>query len=843
MKRLSVRLSIVAAVIALGGAIIAYNIWKSKPRDTDGASRTAQTDDNGTDKPIAPIPDEDGSAVKPPAKSMFGDGTFRTVSHEEENVEKSDGGFAAPPDPYGGPPAQPGEPATLPPLGSNDASPVDSSGGGFPLPADSAPAPPPGPAFASPPPDPLGGPPPASPLDDEQRGAPSSSVPKPPASMSIGDDVPEALPPGEATSSPDPPSTGQEDPIGKAPATGSSGFPLPDTPASDPTVKPDSDTSTFDPGLGTAAGAMAGATAGAALANRSTTPDAADKPASPATDPLPPLGTSNAQSNQGFPAQPPAGLFDSPTATPPGTDAATAAPQSNASLGSRDRGHSLAHDYAAPPDVARSTGRTLDAQPSVYGDATAVAASSQSSNTPGDRQLEGQQMPALAVEKTAPVEVQVDREALFETHIRNTGSVPAYQVLVVDQVPQGTVFVDSTPRCTQGAGGTLIWQLGTIEPGDQVTIATKLMPKVEGEIGSVAQVAFQTHASVRTVCTRPELKIEQTSEPQVLIGQNLTLDITISNVGSGVASGVILENDVPAGFTHPAGRELEQAIGDLQPGEQTRVQLTLTAAEAGTFANRMVVHSDGNAAAQDAHEIEIIAPQLQIAVNGPSRRYLDRPATYTVELANPGTAAATNVELVTYLPKGMKYVTSDNQGQYDSQSHAVYWSLTELPAQKKGGVSVTTLPIEPGEQKLRVDSKADLGLGQTFEHAVAVEGRAELVFTIADLADPIEVGADCSYEIRLQNRGSRSDSNVRLAAEVPAGMKFASGDGPTEVTSQGQTVVFAPLAEMRPDEEVVYRIRVQGTTNGDHVLRVQVQSDELRVPVTKEEITRVYSDK
>ena len=62
-------------------------------------------------------------------------------------------------------------------------------------------------------------------------------------------------------------------------------------------------------------------------------------------------------------------------------------------------------------------------------------------------------------------------------------------------------------------------------------------------------------------------------------------------------------------------------------------------------------------AAQDAHDIEVVAPQLQIAVNGPSRRYLDRPATYTVELANPGTASATNVELVTYLPKGMKYVT------------------------------------------------------------------------------------------------------------------------------------------------------------------------------------------
>ena len=839
MKRLSVRLSIVAAVIAIGGATIAYNIWKSEPQTADGADKTAQAGGPDADQQVQPIPDEEQPTVKPPAKSMFGDSTFRTVSHE---TDKDDSSFPAPPDPYGGSPAPPPEPAALPPLGTNEASPVDDSGSGFPLPEDAPAASPPVPAFGASPTNHADYSPTATLVDHEKEGAPDAAVAQPPASMSLGDDnVPEALPPGDATEPPAPMPTGAAALATDAPAASSGGFPVgkPDEPAVVEPPKPD--TNTFNPGMRAATEPVDAAP----LDNQFATQNRSNESYSPATDPSSPIGGTAAEPSPGFPTKPPAGLPNAPRSALPDSPAGAAVTPSalNNTYGTGGLGSNPAAPYASARDRSASTGRRLEEQSSLYGDPADVADSSQSSNTPGDRQLEGQQMPALAIEKTAPVEVQVDREAVFETHIRNTGSVPADQVLLVDQVPQGTDFVDSTPRCTQGTDGMLVWQLGTIEPGQQVTITTKLLPKVEGEIGSVAQIAFQTRASVRTVCTRPELKIEQTSAPQVLIGQNVTLDITISNVGSGVASGVVLENDVPAGFTHPAGRELEQAIGDLQPGQQTHVQLTLAAAEAGTFANRIVVHTDGNVAAQDAHDIEVVAPQLQIAVNGPSRRYLDRPATYTVELANPGTASATNVELVTYLPKGMKYVTSDNQGQYDSQSHAVYWSLTELPAKKKGGVSVTTLPIEPGEQKLRVDSKADLGLGQTYEHAVAVEGRAELVFTIADLADPIEVGAECSYEIRIQNRGSRSDSNVRLAAEIPPGMKFIDGDGPTGVSSQGQIAVFEPLSEIRPDEEVAYRIRVEGSTNGDHVLRVQVQSDELRVPVTKEEITRVYSDK
>jgi uncharacterized repeat protein (TIGR01451 family) len=330
---------------------------------------------------------------------------------------------------------------------------------------------------------------------------------------------------------------------------------------------------------------------------------------------------------------------------------------------------------------------------------------------------------------------------------------------------------------------------------------------------------------------------------KVLVGTAATIEIVVTNIGSGAATNVLMEEDVPEGFSHAAGRQLEHEIGTLRPQESRRLSLILDAAKPGLYDNRLVVRGDGNLFEEDLRKIEVSTPKLEISMQGPALRYLDRQATYVVRLANAGTAPARNVELVTFLPKGMKYVTSDNHGQYDSQTHAVYWSLEELPAEKQGDVHLTVLPIEPGNHKLKADGRAELGLQHMCEHEVVVEGLAELSFSVTDAADPIEVGSETTYEVRVNNRGSKADSDVRVVAELPPGITPTNGDGPVPATVQGRQVIFSPLARLAPNEEAVFKIHAIGEATGDHVIRVQLQSAELRVPVTKEEITRVYTDR
>ncbi len=59
------------------------------------------------------------------------------------------------------------------------------------------------------------------------------------------------------------------------------------------------------------------------------------------------------------------------------------------------------------------------------------------------------------------------------------------------------------------------------------------------------------------------------------------MSIVVSNPGTGVATGVVLEEHIPAGLQHPAGAELEYEVGDLRPGESKKLDLPMAAVTPG----------------------------------------------------------------------------------------------------------------------------------------------------------------------------------------------------------------------------------------------------------------------
>lgn len=465
------------------------------------------------------------------------------------------------------------------------------------------------------------------------------------------------------------------------------------------------------------------------------------------------------------------------------------------------------------------------------------------SGRPGQKTLEGPQAPTLIVEKLVPPEIQVGKAAIFELHVRNVGAVPAHDVRVHDELPQGVQLINTHPRAERGQAGELVWTFGTLRPGEETVAKLEVMPTAEGEIGSVAHVHFSTEASARVLSTRPALRVDVVAPPEVLIGQMTTFEITVTNPGTGVATGVVLTEHVPAGLEHEAGTELEYEVGNLQPGDTRTLTLSMKAMKAGPAVNVLSAQGDAQLVAEQKTQVLVTAPAIDLVLDGPRRRYLDRQATYTLSVSNTGTAPAEEVELVTYLPPGMEFVEANNQGQYDSQTRSVHWLLEELPPRERGSVTLTALPIETGEQPLRIAGTARLGLAVEKQEMVIVEGVAALLFQLVDVADPVEMGSDTTYEIRVLNQGTKAATNVQVVAILPPELKPLAAEGPTQYDVSGQQVRFHPLARLAPKADTTYRVRVQGIAPGDLRTRVQLMSDDIRTPITKEESTRVYSDK
>lgn len=471
-----------------------------------------------------------------------------------------------------------------------------------------------------------------------------------------------------------------------------------------------------------------------------------------------------------------------------------------------------------------------------------TASGASGTGKPGPKNLEGPQTPSLVIEKIVPPEIQVGKAAKFTISVRNVGTGVAQDVEVHDELPAGTQLVSTTPRANRGPRGELIWSIGAIKPNDEVSVHVELMPTAEGELGSVASVKFASSVTGRSICTRPELVVDVTAPREVLIGEEYRLSIRVANSGTGVAANVILSEVVPASFEHPAGSELEYTIGDLAPNESRDVELSLKAVKAGPIVNRLQVRGEGPLNVVKEQSVTIVAPALEVAVEGARRRFLDRQASYTLAISNPGTAPAKDVNLVAYLPPGLDFVEANNAGQYDARTRTVHWLLEELPAREMGKVTLTTLPTEQGDLPLKVASTAERGLAVEKNEMIRVEGIAALVFQVVDLADPIDVGGETTYEIRVANQGSKPAENVQIVATLPQEMKPLGAEGPSRHDINGQQVIFQPLARLAEKSETVYMIRAQASRQGDVKISVQLKSSDLTTPVVKEEATRVLSD-
>jgi len=488
------------------------------------------------------------------------------------------------------------------------------------------------------------------------------------------------------------------------------------------------------------------------------------------------------------------------------------------------------------------TSRMINEPRAANGPVIEQGSSAEGPGMPGGRQLEGPQAPQLTIQKFAPPAIQVGKTATFRVTVANRGTVPAHGVQIHDQVPKGTQLMGSKPRASRGADGELVWELGTLNPSDEVTVETQLMPVSQGEIGSVATLRFNAEASARSIATKPELIVKTSAPGRVLLGDPVPLSITISNPGTGEATGVVVAERVPAGLRFFKGDDLEYDVGTLKPGETRQIQLPLTASRPGRVTNLLSVHDDGSLRVVDRVTVEVLAAQLEVDLEGPKRRYLERQATYVMSVSNPGTAPAQRVELVAYLSRGLKFVSASDKGQYEPGNQTVHWFLNEVPANKTGKLELVTVPIEPGQQKLRLEGRADQGLAVEKEQPISVEGIAAVMFEITNLNDPIEVGAQTVCQIHVVNQGSKAAGNVRITALVPHGMRAVAAEGPTRYVLEPDRVQFESLAQLAPKAETTYRVRVQGLQPGDLRFRVQLLTDEMQEPVTKEESTRVYAN-
>ncbi len=443
-------------------------------------------------------------------------------------------------------------------------------------------------------------------------------------------------------------------------------------------------------------------------------------------------------------------------------------------------------------------------------------------------------VPLVRLRVRAAAEVQPGKEIEYQLTVENVSRAAAHHVIVRDRLPRGTDFVRAKPEPTSKTpakkGVTdLLWDFGTVKPGEQKVIVLAINPGETDEVQNSAYVQFEHGQTVMTRIAKPSVSLRVVAPAQSVLPDPISFRLEVTNTGSLPAKDVALKDELPEGLVFGNSKPLLSGgdkplmwkLGTLKPGEKKVVEYQAIAAQAGTFTNKAEVTAEGGVRHKASVTVTVGEAKLSLLKTGPQRRLINRPTPYHITVSNPGTMPATNVQVIDELSPGVHFVSASPGGHF-TDAH-VRWSLGTLRPGEQRSLQVILLAPRPGRFGNMVQAKAD--------HDVTAKVRADETHfetpsgpsvEIDKIADPLEVGQKATYTIRLINPGTTPFLNPIVTVTVPEAMTVRGERGPTTAKREGQIVRFDPLPALDAGAEVLYTVEAEAKKVGEARLRVEL---------------------
>ena len=451
--------------------------------------------------------------------------------------------------------------------------------------------------------------------------------------------------------------------------------------------------------------------------------------------------------------------------------------------------------------------------------------------------------PQLSVETLGPSQVVIGKEAIFKIRLRNLGDPVAESVLLRINTPLGAQIVSAQPSRGQtnalaaAKQKPLEWRLDRLEAHATEFLTLRIVPRKSdsfdlGVTWTLAPIASQARIKVQ----EPKLNLEIIGPHEIDYGDTKLYRLTITNPGNGVAENVQLKLKPLDGSSRPMA---VRDVGSIEPGAKQVMEVELTARQIGYLNVEAVVVADTDLKTSARQRVLIRRAQLAVAAKGPEMNYAGTTATYRFQVDNQGNSSAKNIRVIATLPTGGDYLDSSDQGEWNPETRQVVWKVPALVAQNDQSFEVRVSLSHPGENLFGVRLSADDDLAASSEVKTFVEALADLQLVINDPRGPVPVEEETTYEVLISNRGTKAAEMVDVVVFFSEGIEPISVVGGSAKVNTGQ-VIFHPIEQIAPGEDVVYKIAARANSSGNHVFRTEVACEEADVRLMAEESTRFY---
>lgn len=440
-------------------------------------------------------------------------------------------------------------------------------------------------------------------------------------------------------------------------------------------------------------------------------------------------------------------------------------------------------------------------------------------------------VPMVRLRVRAPARVEPDKEIEYRLTVENVSAAAAHHVVVRDRLPRGAeenVRAEPKPteqKKTKDGLTDLLWELGTLKPGDQKVIVLAIKPKGNEDVQNRAYVQFEHGQKVTTRIAKPSMSVKVTVPPQTILYQSVSFRIEVANTGAVPLRNVVVTDEIPAGLEFVDGKPqpnpekpLTWKIGDVPPKQTRRIEYQVISKKAGKFSNQAKATAAGGASATNRASVTVGEPKLKISISGPQRRLVNRPIPYHITVGNLGSVPLTNVQVTDELPPGVEFVNASSGGR--REGGFVRWSLGALrPGEVRSLFVVLRSPARGWcWNEAKVQAERDLS-DKARSEATRIESVGSPVIEIDKSANWLVVGQKASYTIRLFNPGKNNVLHPSVCVAVPDEMSIRGQRGPTTGQQQGQTVRFAPLGVLDGGHEETYVVEVEAKKAGEAKLR------------------------
>jgi uncharacterized repeat protein (TIGR01451 family) len=435
----------------------------------------------------------------------------------------------------------------------------------------------------------------------------------------------------------------------------------------------------------------------------------------------------------------------------------------------------------------------------------------------------------VQMSKTMPPEVTFGENFTYE--IRPAAVACVGNVVVIDTVPDGATLVSTEPQASV-SGNQLTWNLGNMDAGDAKVLKVTVKAEREGTLTSCAIIKADPRVCAKTVVGRPQLAIDKTGPEIAKLGDDVTYNVVVKNVGTAVAKAVTVTDKVPAGLGGP--REIPFTVGDLAPGASKTIPVTLKAAERGRHCNLAIATAANAPSVQDDACTTVVKPGIKLVKTGMTEQFVGRQATYKMVASNIGDTELTGVVLTDTGPSQTKIVTASGA---NVAGNTATWNVGSLKAGESKEFNLTLTSMMQGTWCNSATVVAAGGLRETAEACTLWKGVAGLLVEFVDDPDPIQVGEQVVYTIRITNQGNADLTNIGTTGESDAEIDLISSP---QGTIAGKKISFPSVAKLGGKQSITYTFTGKAVSIGQAYQKVAVTVDGYKAPIEELEVTSTY---